>query len=77
MHWNVIGFTNRWAMAAELQVCRGCGCTDDAACLDEMTGTGCHWVAPGLCSECVGLVDPTSEQAPLLFDAHGRPLVSR
>jgi hypothetical protein len=27
--------------------CRGCGCTDHAAC-----SGGCRWVEPDLCSEC-------------------------
>ena len=27
--------------------CEGCGCTEDNACEG-----GCHWVAPGLCSQC-------------------------
>lgn len=31
----------------ELEVCRGCGCTDLAACPG-----GCWWVAAGLCSRC-------------------------
>lgn len=30
--------------------CRGCGCTDNHACIDR--GVPCHWAAPGLCSAC-------------------------
>lgn len=33
--------------APDVQVCVGCGCTDEAAC-DE----GCSWVTPMLCSTC-------------------------
>jgi hypothetical protein len=31
----------------DLQVCRECGCTEDAACEG-----GCSWVEMGLCSAC-------------------------
>jgi hypothetical protein len=36
--------------------CKICGCTDEKPC---MTAEGpCHWILPGLCSECVvGLSD--------------------
>lgn len=33
-------------------VCVGCGCTDDRACVDLLTGAPCYWVEPGLCSMC-------------------------
>ena len=32
--------------------CRVCGCTDVNACLDDGTGSACHWVQPDLCSTC-------------------------
>lgn len=33
-------------------VCVACGCTDERACVDLVTGEPCHWVEPGLCSGC-------------------------
>lgn len=33
-------------------VCRGCGCTDDRACV-TLDGTPCLWVEPDLCSACL------------------------
>jgi len=33
-----------------VEICRGCGCTDEFACPG-----GCSWVAKGLCSTCKGL----------------------
>lgn len=33
--------------AAMMNICRGCGCTDECACEG-----GCFWVAPDLCSTC-------------------------
>jgi hypothetical protein len=32
--------------------CRLCGCTEFTACAGAF-GEGCHWVKPGVCSECV------------------------
>lgn len=32
--------------------CRVCGCTDDRACVDPVTGEPCHWVEDDLCSAC-------------------------
>lgn len=32
---------------AAVEVCRGCGCTDEVACPG-----GCSWAAEGLCSSC-------------------------
>lgn len=43
-------------------VCRGCGCTDDNACLDPATGEACHWIAPNLCSACAS-PPPAAEAA--------------
>ncbi len=31
----------------ELDRCRVCGCTEEEACPG-----GCHWLIPGLCSQC-------------------------
>ena len=31
--------------------CRGCGCDDDNACLDD-AGQPCSWAEPGLCTAC-------------------------
>ncbi len=31
----------------KVQTCKGCGCTDAAACPG-----GCHWVEPDLCNRC-------------------------
>lgn len=36
--------------APDVQVCRQCGCTDEAACEG-----GCAWVEPDLCSACAGV----------------------
>lgn len=36
--------------APDIRRCRGCGCTDRAACLTE--DGPCHWVEPELCSAC-------------------------
>lgn len=33
-------------------VCRECGCTEDEACVDDVTGDPCFWVEPDLCSAC-------------------------
>lgn len=33
----------------DIPVCRACGCTDLTGC-----DAGCEWVAPDLCSACVG-----------------------
>lgn len=33
--------------AIDVRACRGCGCTEDAGCVE-----GCHWVEPDLCSSC-------------------------
>lgn len=64
-----------------LLVCRVCGCTDGSPCMwveDLGGGAGeqkmCSWVEPGLCSECA---PPDETPTPLLFDAHGAPLVFR
>ena len=49
---------DRWArirglvIGGEEQVCRVCGCRNNAACCDEKTGETCHWVEPDLCSAC-------------------------
>lgn len=40
-------------------VCRGCGCTEDAAC-----NPPCHWVEPDLCSACGALDGPAPAPAP-------------
>lgn len=37
------------------RACRGCGCTDDHACVD-LSGQPCFWVEPDLCSECSDVV---------------------
>jgi hypothetical protein len=36
-------------------ICRGCGCTDDDACVGP-DGRPCHWVSknPPICSSCSG-----------------------
>ena len=36
-----------------VRTCRGCGCTDHAACL-TMAGP-CWWVDDDLCSRCAGI----------------------
>lgn len=35
---------------AEGRICRGCGCTDERACVTG--GVPCHWVSPRWCSAC-------------------------
>lgn len=67
--------------------CKGCGCTDERACIDGETGDTCTWVGPELCSFCYeqaadnfpelaeSLAEP--EPSPLLFDAFGAPAVWR
>jgi hypothetical protein len=32
--------------------CRVCHCSDDDPCIDDETGTRCHWVESNLCSFC-------------------------
>ncbi len=32
--------------------CESCGCTEDDACFDAVSGSACYWVSPGLCSCC-------------------------
>ncbi len=44
------------------RACRVCGCTEHNACLDELTGGGCYWVEPDLCSECIGKPVPTDDR---------------
>lgn len=39
----------RWLSTPAKRTCRGCGCTQLAACRG-----GCHWVAADLCSRCEG-----------------------
>ena len=44
----MLGETTGW-------VCRGCGCTDQRACvavMDDGPPVPCHWAAPNLCSAC-------------------------
>ena len=41
----------RRAAAAGEIVCRRCGCSDAAPCVDPVTGP-CGWVAAGVCSGC-------------------------
>jgi hypothetical protein len=33
--------------------CRFCGCTNENACVNTLTGQTCYWVAEGICSACV------------------------
>jgi hypothetical protein len=58
-------------------VCKVCGCTDAEACVFEWDGEHhtCYWIKPDLCSECAD--DAGAEPEPLLYDAHGAPLVMR
>lgn len=41
-----------------IATCIGCGCTDNAACVERLTGIPCHWVrldrarGVGVCSAC-------------------------
>jgi hypothetical protein len=70
------------AAGGELVACRGCGCTDDQACVwFEVLGDGrtierrCTWAAPGVCSECVDVAGVDQGAAePLLYDAYGVPV---
>jgi hypothetical protein len=46
-------------MAENERICVGCGCTDENACIDPVTGEPCYWVDTGgtglrgdLCSVC-------------------------
>lgn len=48
---------------ALISTCRGCGCTDQNACIGP-AGVPCHWIANGVCSECKRL-------APLVVVTHG------
>lgn len=34
------------------RACRECGCTDDQACVDAISGDPCCWVEDDLCSVC-------------------------
>lgn len=34
-----------------IDVCRGCGCEEGNACVDE-DGIPCHWAQPEICSQC-------------------------
>lgn len=39
--------------ASDKRACRVCGCTDDAACIDDRSPSGtCWWVEWHLCSAC-------------------------
>lgn len=45
-----------------IRSCRVCGCTDDRACVDPVTGIACHWLparspADDICSACEGARD--------------------
>lgn len=42
------------ALNGAARACRVCGCTQDRACDDPETGTGCHWIEADLCSACKG-----------------------
>ncbi len=44
--------------------CRICGCTDEQACPG-----GCHWLLPGLCSQCVELFLVADEARTAVVDA--------
>lgn len=35
-------------VAAGIQICKGCGCTDQVGCAG-----GCYWAEDNLCSQCV------------------------
>jgi hypothetical protein len=48
--------------------CVNCGCTEDAACVDERTGEVCRWIVPGVCSFCADQ-PATFESAMRLADA--------
>lgn len=41
------------------RACRVCGCTQNAACIDDK-GQACWWEEPDLCSHCVQFVDATA-----------------
>lgn len=45
--WRSVTPAERPDLFGEVEVCRGCGCTELAACPG-----GCWWVAAGLCSSC-------------------------
>ena len=42
---------NQKRSAGSERTCRGCGCTDDRACIGA-GGVPCHWVEEDLCSVC-------------------------
>jgi hypothetical protein len=49
------------AEADSFIVCRGCGCSDEAACPG-----GCEWVQEDLCSKCALAEDPVRPPALVL-----------
>ncbi len=51
--------------------CIRCGCTDDNACVDPVTGVPCHWISldPPVCSACA--CDGLALDVPLVGAAGG------
>jgi len=58
--------------------CRSCGCTQERACFDELSGHGCYWEEkpedgkPGLCNVCARTAAPRRVIEALV--TIGRPL---
>lgn len=44
-----------------MRTCIHCGCTDDDACVDPVSGLSCSWVSEDECSACVVEADAGDE----------------
>ena len=47
----------------DLVQCRGCGCHDCDACVDDETGMVCGWVEEDLCSSCAARLAAEADPA--------------
>lgn len=50
----VLGFQAFIESRSHLRRCRGCGCTENNACVDPRFDVPCSWIERDLCSACVG-----------------------
>jgi hypothetical protein len=57
------GITHIEATVISEQVCRCCGCTNDAACIQNEDET-CEWAEDDLCSFCIGKENEPEQPLP-------------